>query len=53
MVSNERRLYDAQKLREEGFAECLGDDHGIIDSPEDAWTLRRRALLGYVPLQGD
>lgn len=44
MVSNERRRYDAQKLREEGFAECLGDDHGIIDSPEDAGELMLRVL---------
>lgn len=44
MVSDERRRYDAQKLREEGFAEGLGDDHGIIDSPEDAGELMLRVL---------
>ena len=44
MVSDERRRYDAHKLREEGFAEGLGDDHGIIDSPEDAGELMLRVL---------
>jgi hypothetical protein len=44
MVNDERRRYDAQKLREEGFAEGLGDDHGIIDSPDDAGELMLRVL---------